>query len=246
MADDQVTLPVDSPRQQNIVDKIPFNEDDNKDHEHEPLVVDEVTLNSHHTNESNNPNNNNTNPSVSNTPTKTTSPTSPATPQSPPKLRSQASVLGLGDYNPVENGVSLTWKNINYTVGDKVILEKQSGYVGPGNVCCVMGPSGSGKTSLLSILSGNRLHTSGEIHYQGRIKKMTTRSEDIMGFNGNASYVAQDDTLIGMLTVEETLVKQKIDLYLFCCVFFLFFLIVIRIFRFCEICIKIFVFWLLP
>ena len=71
----------------------------------------------------------------------------------------------------------------------------------------ILGPSGSGKTSLLSILSGTRKHTCGNIYYQGREKTVTKGSEDIMGFKGNASYVAQDDILQGSLTVEETLVE---------------------------------------
>ena len=77
-----------------------------------------------------------------------------------------------------------------------------------------MGPSGSGKTSLLSILSGTREHTKGDIYYQGQKKTITKRSEDIMGFHGNASYVTQDDILQGSLTVEETLVEWIIFFYI--------------------------------
>ena len=70
----------------------------------------------------------------------------------------------------------------------------------------ILGPSGSGKTSLLSILSGMKRYTKGDIYYQGRKKTMTTKSEDIMGFDGNASYVTQQDVLMGSITLEETLV----------------------------------------
>ena len=55
-----------------------------------------------------------------------------------PEINRQLSVLSLGGYEKVETGVSLTWKNLNYTVGSednpKVILKNISGYVGPGNV----------------------------------------------------------------------------------------------------------------
>ena len=109
-----------------------------------------------------------------------------------------------GNGNGNGNGGSA---NSNVVGDKKVILNGVSGYVKPGQVLAILGPSGSGKTTLLSILSGIQNWTSGDIYYQGRKKEYSTDSRDILGFQGNASYVTQDDMLIGSLTLEETLVE---------------------------------------
>ncbi|KAI6860252.1 pleiotropic drug resistance protein, ABC superfamily, partial [Hortaea werneckii] len=72
--------------------------------------------------------------------------------------------------NPIENDLIrnksvFTWKDLTYTVktpdGDRVLLDKVSGYVKPGMLGALMGSSGAGKTTLLDVLA--RRKTSGTI-----------------------------------------------------------------------------------
>jgi ABC-type multidrug transport system ATPase subunit len=67
-----------------------------------------------------------------------------------------------------------------------------------GKVLALMGPSGSGKTTLLNVLAGRDSATKGSVLVDGACvsapdyKKLT-------------SFVEQEDTLVGCLTVRETL-----------------------------------------
>ncbi|KAF5186111.1 Abc transporter g family member [Thalictrum thalictroides] len=98
----------------------------------------------------------------------------------------------------------LTWKDLTVmvTLGNgetQKVLEGLTGYAQPGSLMALMGPSGSGKSTLLDALS-SRLATnaflSGTILLNGRKTKLSF---------GTAAYVTQDDTLIGTLTVRETI-----------------------------------------
>ena len=67
-----------------------------------------------------------------------------------------------------------------------------------GKVLALMGPSGSGKTALLNVLAGRASATKSSVFVDGvcmsapDYKKLT-------------SFVEQEDTLVGCLTVRETL-----------------------------------------
>ncbi|KAJ1702101.1 hypothetical protein LUZ63_001880 [Rhynchospora breviuscula] len=98
----------------------------------------------------------------------------------------------------------LTWKDLTVTVtlgnGEMhTVLDGLTGFAEPGTITALMGPSGSGKSTLLDALAG-RLATnaflSGTILLNGRKAKLSF---------GTAAYVTQDDTLIGTLTVRETI-----------------------------------------
>lgn len=95
----------------------------------------------------------------------------------------------------------IEFKVLDKTTGSqKVILDKISGVVHPGEVLAVMGPSGSGKTSLLDFLadrlsSGTRL---GTVYVNG-----TPRDSDT--YKHIAKYVPQEDSLLGTSSVKETL-----------------------------------------
>ena len=69
-----------------------------------------------------------------------------------------------------------------------------------------MGPSGCGKTSLMNILAGLRGASDGSICMNGREKSLSSiLDDDTMGYAGNAAMVQQNDHLLGMLTVRQTL-----------------------------------------
>jgi ABC-type multidrug transport system ATPase subunit len=96
--------------------------------------------------------------------------------------------------------VSLTFADVNYTVSGKSILSNVNGYVEPGQMLAVMGPSGAGKSSLLDILSRKHKRgiATGSILINGA---SPTRRQ----FKRLTGFVDQDDSLMGTLTVRETL-----------------------------------------
>ncbi|KAM3584453.1 hypothetical protein VKS41_003267 [Umbelopsis sp. WA50703] len=99
----------------------------------------------------------------------------------------------------------ITFDDVTYTVGGKQILTSISGYLEPGKLLAIMGPSGAGKSSLLDILARKpkRGVISGRILINGEVP---TRKQ----FKRISSYVDQEDTLIGTLTVRETLMYSAL------------------------------------
>ncbi|KAJ2956478.1 hypothetical protein NQZ79_g7657 [Umbelopsis isabellina] len=99
----------------------------------------------------------------------------------------------------------ITFDDVTYTVGGKQILRSISGYLEPGKLLAIMGPSGAGKSSLLDILARKpkRGVISGRILINGEVP---TRKQ----FKRISSYVDQEDTLIGTLTVRETLMYSAL------------------------------------
>ncbi|MCO5572772.1 hypothetical protein L7F22_026531 [Adiantum nelumboides] len=101
----------------------------------------------------------------------------------------------------------LAWKDVWVTVNarqqhSRVVLHGLTGYAEPGKILAIMGPSGSGKSTLLDALAGRlgrRARMTGEITpLNGSNKKGFTSGRSI-------AYVTQDDTLLGTLTVRETI-----------------------------------------
>ncbi|CAM6104027.1 unnamed protein product [Calypogeia fissa] len=94
----------------------------------------------------------------------------------------------------------LTWTDLSVVVNsNQVVLSKVCGYAEPGRLVAIMGPSGSGKSTLLDSLAGRpskNANVSGEVLLNGRKEKLS---------HGTVAYVAQDDVLLGTLTVYETL-----------------------------------------
>lgn len=86
------------------------------------------------------------------------------------------------------------------SLGGKEVLSGISGYVEPGQMLAVMGPSGAGKSSLLDILARKHKRgvTSGRIMINGSVPSKPQ-------FKQMSGFVDQDDTLMGTLTVRETL-----------------------------------------
>ncbi|CAB5150118.1 P-loop containing nucleoside triphosphate hydrolase protein [Rhizophagus irregularis] len=105
--------------------------------------------------------------------------------------------------------VSLAWKNLTYEIVDpktkknKKIIQNVSGIVKPGEFLAIMGPLGAGKSTFLDMLAGRKdpKNVSGIVYLNGRpgdVKCVST-------------YVTQDDSLMGVLTVREN-IKFAADL----------------------------------
>ncbi|EPZ33247.1 ABC transporter domain-containing protein [Rozella allomycis CSF55] len=92
------------------------------------------------------------------------------------------------------------FENIGYKIGDRQILDKVSGIVKPGELLAIMGGSGAGKSTCLDILAGkSKMGTcSGTISVNGT----EINPKD---FKKVIGFVDQEDTLLGTLTVRETL-----------------------------------------
>ncbi|KAM3434347.1 hypothetical protein NHJ13734_006037 [Beauveria thailandica] len=104
---------------------------------------------------------------------------------------------------------SFAWENLEVQVRDRVshtplsILSQSSGFVRPGEMLAIMGPSGSGKTTLLNALA-HRIAaagstTTGDILVNGQ-------PANLKAIRDLSAYVEQEDSLIGSLTVKETMI----------------------------------------
>ena len=113
----------------------------------------------------------------------------------------------IGDHLDNTQVEELSWKDLGVTVKDRKskhslsILSLCSGVVKAGEVLALMGPSGSGKTTLLNVLAHR---TTGKSHIDGKVcidgREATTAS-----IRDLSSFVEQEDSLIGSLTVRETI-----------------------------------------
>lgn len=96
--------------------------------------------------------------------------------------------------------VYLTFDDVCYTVSGKHVLKNLCGYVEPGQLLAIMGPSGAGKSSLLDILA--RKHKRGVTSGRIMVNGVVPNRRDFKQITG---YVDQEDSLMGTLTVRETL-----------------------------------------
>ncbi|CCE65438.1 hypothetical protein TPHA_0L00810 [Tetrapisispora phaffii CBS 4417] len=94
----------------------------------------------------------------------------------------------------------ISWKNINYTIGDKLLIDNASGYISSG-LTALMGESGAGKTTLLNILSQRTESgvVTGEIMIDGMVLNNGSAFKRSIGF------VQQQDVHLDELTVKESL-----------------------------------------
>ncbi|WQF82776.1 Putative ABC transporter-like, ATP-binding domain, AAA+ ATPase domain, CDR ABC transporter [Colletotrichum destructivum] len=103
----------------------------------------------------------------------------------------------------VRNTSIFTWKDLTYTVktpsGDRVLLDKVSGWVRPGMLGALMGSSGAGKTTLLDVLAQRKTDGTirGSIMVDGRPLPVS--------FQRSAGYCEQLDVHEPYATVREAL-----------------------------------------
>ena len=99
---------------------------------------------------------------------------------------------------------NLCWSKVTVTVKDikgtgRQLLRGINGCASPGSLHGIMGPSGCGKTTLLNALSGRLASTAtleGNIMVNGHKTRLSY---------GKSAYVTQEEVLIAMLTVRETI-----------------------------------------
>lgn len=94
---------------------------------------------------------------------------------------------------------TLHFSNVSYTIGGKKVLDNISGALKPGQVMAIMGASGAGKSTFLDILArkSKRGNVEGKILVNGA-ELSDGQYRRLIGF------VDQEDTLMGTLTVYET------------------------------------------
>ncbi|GAM39870.1 hypothetical protein TCE0_034f11765 [Talaromyces pinophilus] len=107
-----------------------------------------------------------------------------------------------------DNVHSFSWEQLIVTVKDretkkaKDLICDVNGSVGKGELMALMGPSGCGKTTLLNLLARRTPTTNAKVSGHTMVGGADI---DNASFKRISSYVEQEDTLIGSLTVEETL-----------------------------------------
>ncbi|EST05077.1 ABC-2 type transporter [Kalmanozyma brasiliensis GHG001] len=95
---------------------------------------------------------------------------------------------------PAKRPLSSYFRNIP-PFADKQLLTGLSGSVAPGEMLAIMGPSGAGKSTFLDVLSTRRAPSSGSV-------TVSIATKDVKSVS---SYVEQHDSLLGVLTVRETI-----------------------------------------
>lgn len=123
--------------------------------------------------------------------------------QGPIRLPESEAAKLMTDHVPT----SLYFSNITYSLGpDRTLLSNISGRVKAGQVMAIMGASGAGKSTLLDILARKRKKgtiVSGTTLVNGR-EVADSEFRKVMGF------VDQEDTLMGTLTVFETVLYSAL------------------------------------
>lgn len=121
--------------------------------------------------------------------------------------------LGSDDNGPASKSLAeehipaaLQFADLSYTLpSGKVVLDKVTGAVKPGEVMAVIGASGAGKSTLLDLLARKAKHgvVGGEVLVNGQ-KVPDAEFRRVVGF------VDQEDTLMGTLTVYETVLYSAL------------------------------------
>ena len=107
--------------------------------------------------------------------------------------------------NEISQNLTLTWKNINYTIKRKKdplkILENVNGFVKSGDCLAIIGPSGCGKTTLLTVLAG-RLKSSNKKILDGEVN-LNKNKMNWKNYKNIIGYVAQQDIFLESLSIED-------------------------------------------
>lgn len=107
-------------------------------------------------------------------------------------------------FESTKNAIDLTWRNVDIELPDidKTIITGSNGCVKEGEMLALMGPSGCGKTTLLNFLAGRGTPKKSKVNGQVKINGQDLTQSILRQYT---SYVEQEDSLIGSLTVKETI-----------------------------------------
>lgn len=101
---------------------------------------------------------------------------------------------------------ALQFSNLSYTLPNgKLVLDNITGSVQPGEILAIIGASGAGKSTFLDLLARKSKSgtVSGEILVNGKVVS-ASEYRRVVGF------VDQEDTLMGTLTVYETVLYSAL------------------------------------
>ena len=114
--------------------------------------------------------------------------------------------LHFSDLRYTLNGSSTASAAGSPSGGARVVLDNIQGIARPGQVTAIMGASGAGKSTLLDLLARKRKRgaVSGTALVNGRVLDDDDAFRDVVGF------VDQEDTLMGTLTVYETVLNSAL------------------------------------
>ncbi|XP_010454213.1 PREDICTED: ABC transporter G family member 23-like [Camelina sativa] len=104
---------------------------------------------------------------------------------------------------PTPNRYSLTVTNLSYTIHHTPILKSVSLAAESSKILSVVGPSGTGKSTLLKIISGRVNHKA--LDPSSAILINNRKITDYNQLRRVCGFVPQDDDLLPLLTVKETL-----------------------------------------
>lgn len=102
------------------------------------------------------------------------------------------------------SGAYLAWEHLTVLLPRrpaKRLLTNINGYASPGRVLALMGPSGSGKSLLLDSLAGR---LASDLSMEGTVLLNGSKRGRRHG-DGVVAYVTQENTLLGTMTVRETI-----------------------------------------
>lgn len=101
------------------------------------------------------------------------------------------------------NNVLLACNNLTKTIGNTRIVDNVSFELRPGEIVALLGDNGAGKTSLIRLLNGNSMPSSGVIRWQNQVVQFAKQDGSAHARALGIQTVYQDLGLIDNLTITE-------------------------------------------
>lgn len=107
-------------------------------------------------------------------------------------------------------GEILSAESLQFSYGEKKIIQNISLKVNSGDVLGIAGASGSGKTTLLKILAAKLQPNTGQVLYKGT--DIYTTGNQLLRGHEDIKIVDQDFDLMPYITVEENILRNSLSL----------------------------------